>query len=144
MCGWMNLTGEPDGPPTKSGLSLVDFSSGYVLSAATIAGIHAARRDGVGMDCHLSPYDAAMNLLSYPGTLALTEDYIGTGWGQGRYAGRYFGSLVADEARDLYAFYRFHPDDSGEIVAEQRRADLDDWVGRRYPAGDIPAQARRL
>jgi hypothetical protein len=40
-----------------------------------------------------------------------TEDYIGTGWGQGRYAGRYFGSLVADDARDLYAFYRFHLDD---------------------------------
>lgn len=45
---------------------------------------------------------------------------------------------------DRVMAYRFHPDDSGEIVAEQRRADLDDWVGRRYPAGDIPAQARRL
>ncbi len=78
MCGWMNLTGEPDGPPTKSGLSLVDFSSGYVLSAATLAGIHAARRDGVGMDCDLSLYDTAMNLLSYPGTWALTENYAVT------------------------------------------------------------------
>ncbi len=76
MCGWMNLTGEPNGPPTKSGLSLVDFSSGYVLSAATLAGIHAARRDGKGMDCDLSLYDTAMNLLSYPGTWALTENYI--------------------------------------------------------------------
>ena len=75
MCGWMNLTGEPDGPPTKSGLSLVDFSSGYVLTAATLAGIHAARRDGKGMDCDLSLYDTAMNLLSYPGTWALTENY---------------------------------------------------------------------
>ncbi|WP_043517245.1 ATP-binding protein [Achromobacter arsenitoxydans] len=45
---------------------------------------------------------------------------------------------------DRVMAYRFHPDDSGEIVAEQRRGDLDDWVGRRYPAGDIPAQARRL
>jgi crotonobetainyl-CoA:carnitine CoA-transferase CaiB-like acyl-CoA transferase len=78
MCGWMNLTGEPDGPPTKSGLSLVDFSSGYVLSAATLAGIHAARRDGKGMDCDLSLYDTAMNLLSYPGTWALTENYAVT------------------------------------------------------------------
>ena len=76
MCGWMNLTGEPDGPPTKSGLSLVDFSSGYVLAAATLAGIHAARRDGKGMDCDLSLYDTAMNLLSYPGTWALTENYV--------------------------------------------------------------------
>ncbi|MNK42868.1 Bacteriophytochrome [compost metagenome] len=45
---------------------------------------------------------------------------------------------------DRVMAYRFHPDDSGEIVAEQHRDSLDDWVGRRYPAGDIPAQARRL
>jgi crotonobetainyl-CoA:carnitine CoA-transferase CaiB-like acyl-CoA transferase len=28
MAGWMSLTGDPDGPPTKSGLSLVDLSGG--------------------------------------------------------------------------------------------------------------------
>lgn len=75
LCGWMSLTGEPDGPPTKSGLSLVDFSAGYVLAASTLAGIHKARRDGVGADCDLSLYDTAMNLLSYPGTWVLTEDH---------------------------------------------------------------------
>jgi hypothetical protein len=40
-----------------------------------------------------------------------TEDYIGTGWGQGTYRGRYHGSLVSDEKADLYAFYRYHLDD---------------------------------
>ncbi len=28
MAGWMDLTGEPEGPPVKTGLSLVDFSGG--------------------------------------------------------------------------------------------------------------------
>jgi len=37
-----------------------------------------------------------------------TEDYIGSGWGQGRFVGRYTGSLVADTANDLYSFYRYH------------------------------------
>jgi len=37
-----------------------------------------------------------------------TEDYIGSGWGQGEFAGRYFGSLVSDEETDRYAFYRYH------------------------------------
>ena len=37
-----------------------------------------------------------------------TEDYIGTGWGQGEYVGRYFGSLLSNKEHDLYAFYRFH------------------------------------
>ena len=40
MTGWMSLTGDPDGPPTKSGLSLVDLSGGYVSALALMAGLH--------------------------------------------------------------------------------------------------------
>jgi len=72
LAGWMSLTGEPDGPPTKSGLSLVDFMSGYVAALAMITGIHAAARDGRGMDCDISLYDVALNVLSYLGTWYLT------------------------------------------------------------------------
>ena len=73
--GWMALTGEPDGPPTKSGLSLVDFSGGFVAAGSILAGLHAARRDGVGMDCDLSLYDVAISLLTYPATWHLTEGF---------------------------------------------------------------------
>lgn len=37
-----------------------------------------------------------------------TEDYIGSGWGQGQYSSRYFGSLLSDKQHDRYAFYRYH------------------------------------
>lgn len=37
-----------------------------------------------------------------------TEDYIGSGWGQGVYHNRYQGSLISDDKNDLYAFYRYH------------------------------------
>jgi len=37
-----------------------------------------------------------------------TEDYIGTGWGQGEFASRYFGSPVSNRENDVYAFYRYH------------------------------------
>ena len=37
-----------------------------------------------------------------------TEDYIGSGWGQGEYASRYYGSLISDREHDIYAFYRYH------------------------------------
>jgi hypothetical protein len=37
-----------------------------------------------------------------------TEDYIGTGWGQGEFACRYFGSPVSSKEADVYAFYRYH------------------------------------
>jgi crotonobetainyl-CoA:carnitine CoA-transferase CaiB-like acyl-CoA transferase len=75
LAGWMDLTGEPDGPPTKSGLSLVDYSGGFVAAIALLAGLHAARRDGVGMDCDLSLYDTAIGLLTYPAAWHLTAGY---------------------------------------------------------------------
>ena len=37
-----------------------------------------------------------------------TEDYIGTGWGQGQYAQLYHGCPVADYAAFRYSFYRLH------------------------------------
>ena len=75
LCGWMALTGDPDGPPTKSGLSMVDFSGGFVAAIALLTGIHAARRDGVGMDCDLSLYDTSISLLGYLGTWHLTGGF---------------------------------------------------------------------
>ncbi|MFC4158441.1 ATP-binding protein [Chitinimonas lacunae] len=45
---------------------------------------------------------------------------------------------------DRVMAYRFHSDGSGEVVAEARQAGLDPYLGLRYPASDIPAQARQL
>jgi D-arabinan exo alpha-(1,3)/(1,5)-arabinofuranosidase (non-reducing end) len=40
-----------------------------------------------------------------------TEDYIGTGWGQGVYNHRTQGCLLADRHVGRWAFYRYHLDD---------------------------------
>ncbi len=45
---------------------------------------------------------------------------------------------------DRVMAYRFGHDDSGDVVAEARSDLLEPYLGRRYPASDIPAQARRL
>ena len=45
---------------------------------------------------------------------------------------------------DRVMVYRFLKDDSGSVIAEDRREDLVPYFGLRYPASDIPAQARRL
>ena len=45
---------------------------------------------------------------------------------------------------DRVMVYRFHDDGSGEVVAEARRADIEPFLGLRYPASDIPRQARAL
>ena len=76
MAGWMDLTGDPSGPPTKSGLSLVDFAGGLVAATSILAGLHSVRRTGVGLDCDVSLFDTALSMLTYVGTWALNEDYV--------------------------------------------------------------------
>ena len=89
LAGWMSLTGEPDGPPTKTGISLVDYSGGFVAAIALLAGVHAARRDGKGMDCDISLYDVAVSLLTYPATWHLSR-----GWSPARTTRSAHPSLV--------------------------------------------------
>lgn len=57
--------------------------------------------------------------------------------------------VVARQMRALTGFdrvmiYRFHADGSGEVIAETKRAELTPFKGLRYPASDIPQQARAL
>jgi crotonobetainyl-CoA:carnitine CoA-transferase CaiB-like acyl-CoA transferase len=74
MAGWQSMTGEPDGPPEKSGMSVVDYSGGLVAALALMAGVHAARRDGIGCDCDTSLFDTAMNYLAYVAAWRLAPD----------------------------------------------------------------------
>jgi light-regulated signal transduction histidine kinase (bacteriophytochrome) len=45
---------------------------------------------------------------------------------------------------DRVMIYRFAEEGHGEVFAEQRRPDLEPYLGNRYPASDIPQVARRL
>ena len=58
------------------------------------------------------------------------------------------GALVAQirslTGHDRVMVYRFDQDWNGEVIAEDRREDLEPFLGLHYPASDIPAQARRL
>jgi crotonobetainyl-CoA:carnitine CoA-transferase CaiB-like acyl-CoA transferase len=76
LAGWQSLTGEPGGPPTKSGLSLVDLSGGYASVIALLAGLWRARRDGVGCDCDVSLFETALHELMYIGPWAATHGYV--------------------------------------------------------------------
>jgi crotonobetainyl-CoA:carnitine CoA-transferase CaiB-like acyl-CoA transferase len=75
MAGWMSQTGDPDGPPTKSGLSLVDYSAGYALGLTLLAAVWRARREGEGGDVDVSLLGVAQALLTYLGTWAATHGH---------------------------------------------------------------------
>ncbi len=45
---------------------------------------------------------------------------------------------------DRVMIYKFHHDDTGEVIAEALRGDHEPYLGLHYPASDIPKQARAL
>jgi len=74
--GFLSLTGEPDGPPARMGLSIVDYSTGTTCALALLAGILEARRTGTGRDLDVSLYDVAMHLLNYPAAWYLNDGLV--------------------------------------------------------------------
>ena len=73
--GWMALTGEPDGPPGKCGVSVVDFAGGYVSIVGLMAGLWDAQRTGRGRDLDVSLMDTAVSMLSYFAIWSLNRDW---------------------------------------------------------------------
>lgn len=74
--GFMSLTGEPDGPPVRFGLSMVDFHTGSQLATGILAGIIGAERTGVGCDVDVCLFDTALHQLSYPATWYLNQGHV--------------------------------------------------------------------
>ena len=77
-CGYLLVTGEPDGPPSRFGLSLVDLSTGLQAAIALSSGILGARTSGKGGDYDVSLFDAATANICYVGAWYLTAG-INTG-----------------------------------------------------------------
>lgn len=73
--GWASLTGGPDDPPTKSGLSLADYICGLTAMIGLLAGVRDAERTGVGRDIDTNLYDSALAMLSYPATWFLSSGF---------------------------------------------------------------------
>lgn len=72
-----------------------------------------------------------------------TEDYIGTGWGQGLFTHQYQGCLVADEPTRQWAFYRYHIPDpvyfnsNCKVAIQIMGGEMTDNV-RRYARNGAP------
>ncbi|HEY5301945.1 MAG TPA: CoA transferase [Acetobacteraceae bacterium] len=73
--GYLSLTGEPDGPPSRFGLSMVDLMTGLFAAFAMVSGVLAARASGVGRDLDVSLFDAALQNLNYLATWYLNAGH---------------------------------------------------------------------
>jgi succinate--hydroxymethylglutarate CoA-transferase len=90
--GYLSLTGEPDGPPSRMGLSIVDLMTGLFAAFALVAGVLKARESGWGRDLEVSLFDTALQNLCY-----LATWYLNAGHVQGREPRSAHPSLVPSQ-----------------------------------------------
>lgn len=79
MGGLMSITGDPDGPPTKTGVAVVDVLTGMNAAIGILAALRARERDGLGQHVQV-------NLLSslLAGLVNQTSSTLITGVDPGR------------------------------------------------------------
>ncbi len=75
LCGYMDLTGEPGGPPTKCGVSIIDFAGGLASALGLAAALVESRRTGVGRNVDVSLFSTAISMLSYLASWNLNRDW---------------------------------------------------------------------
>jgi crotonobetainyl-CoA:carnitine CoA-transferase CaiB-like acyl-CoA transferase len=74
--GYLSLTGEPDGPPARFGLSMIDMMTGTTAAMALLAGLVEARASGRGRDLDVSLFDVALHNLGYVATWYLNAGVV--------------------------------------------------------------------
>ena len=79
--GYFALTGEPEGAPSRFGLSIVDMMTGLAMAYALLAALTGARATGQGRDIDVSLFDVALHNTGY-----LAAWYLNAGFNQPRLA----------------------------------------------------------
>jgi crotonobetainyl-CoA:carnitine CoA-transferase CaiB-like acyl-CoA transferase len=63
MSGFMEITGQPDGPPTVAGTFVVDYSTGLYAVIGTLAALRARDHTGIGQLVDVALLDTAISYL---------------------------------------------------------------------------------
>jgi crotonobetainyl-CoA:carnitine CoA-transferase CaiB-like acyl-CoA transferase len=63
--GYLSLSGEPDGPPARCGVSVIDMMTGAMAGLALVSALLGARSTGRGRDIDVNLFDTALANLTY-------------------------------------------------------------------------------
>jgi formyl-CoA transferase len=83
MSGIMSFTGEPDGPPMKVGVAIVDITAGMLATSAILAALRHLDRTGEGQFIDISPLDAALAWLANVASNYLVSGELPRRYGNG-------------------------------------------------------------
>lgn len=71
-CGVMDLTGSPDGPPTKVGLSIADQIAGMLAVEGVLLALFRREKSGEGDRVDISLLDGMLSMLTYQAQMWLS------------------------------------------------------------------------
>jgi len=76
MTGIMTLCGEPDRPPARAGLPVVDVMSGMVSTIGILSALHERATSGKGQQIDVSLFDVGVMMLVDAGQDYLDNDHV--------------------------------------------------------------------
>jgi formyl-CoA transferase len=81
VTGLMSITGEPDGPPVKVGVALIDVITALYAHGAILAALHHRERTGEGQHLELSLLECGIAALINAATAFLVGGEVQGRWG---------------------------------------------------------------
>ena len=81
--GVMSITGEPDGPPLRCGVSFLDLGTGMMAAYGVMNALFHRERAGTGQKVEASLFETALSLMSYHAVGYLLEGNVPQRQGSG-------------------------------------------------------------
>ncbi len=85
MGGGMSITGQPNNPPTRSGIPIGDLGGGLMGAIGVLAALQARHLTGRGQHVDISMLDAQISLLNYMATMHFLSGEIPEKLGNGHF-----------------------------------------------------------
>ena len=137
--GFMSLTGEPDGEPMRTGVSIADMFTGMFAAQAITAALYVRDKIGRGQRIDVPLYDATVNMLHHASSAYLIDEVVTGRYGNGNILAQPVGLFMAGDGPIMIAmtnnrlFKRFCEEvlERPEIMDDPRFADNSARVAHR-------------
>jgi crotonobetainyl-CoA:carnitine CoA-transferase CaiB-like acyl-CoA transferase len=126
--GYLSLSGEPDGPPARCGVSIIDMMTGTMTALALVSALLGARSTGRGRDVDVDLFQTALHNLTYQAAWHLGAGDVPTRQKRGAHLSLSPSQLY--RTRDGWIFIMCQKEKFFRILCER--------IGR----ADLPADAR--
>lgn len=101
--GFMSLTGDPDGEPMRTGVSIADMFTGMFAAQAITAALFARTTIGKGQRIDVPLFDTSVNMLHHASGAYLIDEFVTGRYGNGNILAQPVGLFMAGDGPIMIA-----------------------------------------